>query len=122
MIKASRLLLTIFVSVVVVGLLVVFVYDYDIRPMHLSDIFFFVGIVFFFPGLVSMTGALDVFVSSQYLFSKYFSRNTKDHHHFKSLAEYKEFKNITSRKGRKGLEMLTVGVVYIIISIILSSY
>ncbi len=121
MIRASRLFLTIFISVVVVGLLIVFVYDYDIRLMHLSDIFFFVGVVLFFPGLISVTGAMEVFSSSQYLFSKYFSRNIKDHHHFNSLAEYKEFKKITSRKGRKGIEMLTVGLVYIIISIILSS-
>ncbi len=122
MIKGSRLFLTVFISVVIMGFLVVFVYDYDLRPVHLSDIFFFVGVILFFPGLISMTGALEVFVSSQYLFSKYFSRNIKDHHHFKSLAEYKEFKELSSRKkGRKGLEMLTVGLVYIIISMIIGS-
>lgn len=121
MIKASRLFLTVFISIVIMGLLIVFVYDYDIRPIHLSDIFFFVGIILFFPGLISMTGAMEVFVSSQYLLSKYFSRNIKDHHHFKSLAEYKEFKE-SRKKGRKGLEMLTVGLVYIIISIILGRY
>lgn len=43
---------------------------------------------------------MEVFVSSQYLLSKYFSRNIKDHHHFKSLAEYKEFKELNSRKKR----------------------
>ncbi len=120
MIKASRLLLIIFVSLVLAGLLVVFVYGYDLRPMYLSDIFFFVGAVFFFPGLISVTGVMEIFASSQYLSSKVFSGKIEDQHHFKSLDDYKEFKKITSKKSRKRVEMLIVGLAYIIIAIILS--
>ena len=120
MIKASRLFLTILLSLVIVGLLAVFVYHYDLRPTHLSDIFFFVGLVFFSPGLISVIGAMEIFSAPRYLLSKTFSRNIEGQRYFKSFADYKEFKETNPKKSRKLVEMLIVGLLYIIISIILS--
>ena len=120
MIKASRLFLTILLSLVIVGLFAVFVYHSDLRPMHLSDTFFFVGLVLFFPGLISIIGAMEIFSAPRYLLSKTFSRNIEGRQHFKSFADYKEFKETNPKKGCKLVEMLIVGLVYIIISIILS--
>lgn len=123
MIKIKNLLYTIAVSIGLMILLMWGIYDFDMSLMNLSNVIFVIGIILFFLGLISVTGAIQVFGSSQYLTRKTFSRKGKhDFKTFKDYRDYKQLKNAGKAKNGKGLNRLLLGSVYIIASLIIGFY
>lgn len=116
----KRFLYAIAVSIVIMILLMFFVYDFQMSWMYISNVIFIMGVFFFFPGLIIVTGASEVFQSSIYLGRKVFVKDREKY--FKTFSDYKEYKRLksagTMRKGR-GLEILILGGAYIIVSLII---
>ena len=97
------------------------VYDFDMNLMSLSNVFFFMGTVYFFPGLIIVTGAADIFNGIGYLTRRMFFKSKGDGNYFKTFNDYKEYKQIENVKHNfkgKGVNILLVGGVYIIISVV----
>ncbi len=119
----KRIFLTIALSILIMLLLLFLIYDFDMSLMNLSNVFFFMGAVYFFPGLIVVTGASEIFSSFGYLTRRMFLKNKGDGNDFKTFNDYKEYKHIKSAnyntKG-KGVNILLVGGVYVIISIVIS--
>lgn len=116
----KRLFYAIAVSIVIMILLMFLIYDFEISWMNLSNVIFLMGVLFFFPGLMSVTGASQVFHGSSYLSRKIFARSSENC--FKTFNDYKEYKRLkhvnTTMKGR-GLGILILGGVYVIVSLVI---
>jgi len=85
----------------------------------LSDAIFFTGVIYFFPGLVSLTGAGRVFTGFDYAARKMFSGMKKDKKFFDSYYDfkiYKESKRLREGEDHSGLTMLVLGILYIAIA------
>ena len=120
----KRLLFIIALSVTIMLLLMYLIYDFDMNLMNLSNIFFFIGIACFFLGLIIVSGATDIFYSSRYLARRMFFKDKGNGNYFKTFSDYKEYKDINNLKYNtkgKGVDILLVGVVYIIISLLIST-
>lgn len=123
MIRIKNSIYTIAVSMVLMILLMWRIYDFDMSLINVSNVIFVIGIVLFFTGLVSVTGASEVFDSSKYLTQKIFSR--KNEQTFKTFKDYKAYKQVKclGKYGKyKGLNRLILGGVYIIASLIIGFY
>ncbi len=120
------LLFAIAISIIIVVLLMYFIYGLDMRLMYISDVFFFVGILYFFPGLIVVTGATEILSSIGYLTRRIFSKDKGDGNYFKSFNDYKEYKKDKKHKNSKyntrfiGINILLVGGVYILASFVIS--
>lgn len=114
----KKFLYTIIISIFIMLVLMGLIYDFNITLMNISNIFFVVGVAYFFPGIIVLSGAGSVFDSARYLTKKMFTRENKQY--FKSFNDYKEYKQIKNAsrniKGR-GTSVLLIGGVYIIISV-----
>ncbi|SCG83028.1 hypothetical protein DW1_1457 [Proteiniborus sp. DW1] len=117
------------ISIIIVMLLMYVIYGFDMRLMYLSNVFFFVGVVYFFLGLIFITNATEVFSGIGYLSRKAFSKDKGDGSDFKSFYDYKEYKenrrdekykNSNYNTRFKGLNVLIVGGVYILVSIVIN--
>ncbi|MCM1992783.1 DUF3899 domain-containing protein [Oceanirhabdus seepicola] len=119
----KRIFFTIALSILIMLLLLFLVYDFDMSLMNLSNVLFFMGTVYFFPGLIIVTGASEIFSSVGYLNRRMFRKNKGDGNDFKTFNDYKEYKHIKSAKYNtkgKGVNILLVGGGYVIISIVIS--
>jgi len=119
----KRILFTVALSIIIMLLLMYLIYDFDINLMNISNVFFFMGIAYFFPGLIIVIDATDIFYSLGYVSRRMFSKDKGDGNYFKSFNDYKEYKYIKNLKYNtkgKGVNILIVGGVYIIISIVIS--
>lgn len=123
----KRVLFIIALSILIMLLLMYLIYDFDMSLMNVSNVFFFMGTIYFFPGLIIVSGATDIFYGIGYLTRRMFLKDKGDGSYFKSFKDYKEYKCI--KNGRyntkdntkgKGVNILLVGGVYIIISIVIS--
>lgn len=117
---SKRILSTIALSILIMLLLMYLIYDFDTSLMNLSNVFFFMGTVYFFPRLIIVTGATDIFYSTGYLTRRMFLKNKGDGNYFKTFNDYKEYKymdNVKYNTKGKGVNILLVGGVYIIISL-----
>ena len=89
-----------------------FIYDFRISLMNISNVIFLMGVFFFFPGLISATGASQVFDSSLYLTRKTFAKNSEND--FKTFNDYKEYKRLkranTPIKSRGSTILILGGV------------
>lgn len=131
MIDIKGFSLTIVISIFIMLILIAFVYDFDVKLIYISDIFFIVGMVFFSFGLIIVTGATEIFDSIGYLTKellnsmnltkKYFRKDEIDRSYLKSFGEYKEYKRLNGKSRLNGLNALTVGGAYIIASIVIST-
>lgn len=114
----KRFLCAIAVSIVSIILLMFLIYDFEMSWMNLSNAIFLVGVFFFFPGLISVTGAGQVFYGSGYLSRKIFTKRSENC--FKTFNDYKEYRRFkhanTTVKGR-GLGLLILGGMYVIVSL-----
>lgn len=118
--RIKSFLYPIVVSIVIMILLMFFIYDFSISLMNISNVIFFMGVFFFFPGLISVTGAGQIFDSSRYLTRRFFTKNSESY--FKTFNDYKEYKrlkNVNTPMKSRGLTILILGGVYIIISLII---
>lgn len=107
-------------SIIIMILLMFFIYDFRISLMNISNVIFLMGVFFFFPGLISTTGASQVFDSSLYLTRKTFAKNSEND--FKTFNDYKEYKRLKRANApikSRGSTILILGGVYIIISLII---
>ena len=119
----KKIFFTIALSILIMLLLLFLVYDFDMSLMNLSNVLFFMGTVYFFPGLIIVTGASEIFSSVGYLNRRMFRKNKGDGNDFKTFNDYKEYKHIKSAKYNtkgKGVNILLVGGGYVIMSIVIS--
>lgn len=110
----STIIISIFIMIVLMGL----VYDFNITIMNISNILFFVGVAYFFPGIIVISGAGSIFDSSGYLTRRIFLRENKQY--FKSFNDYKEYKKIKNASRNingRGTSVLIIGGVYIGLSL-----
>ncbi len=80
----------------------------------LANAFFYVGIMMFFGGVLTITNVARLFSGATYIvrsFSKEFRERYKNYH------EYHEAKVVNVEKGVYGGRVLIIGVIYIAISI-----
>lgn len=118
--KIKEFLYPIAVSIVIMILLMFFLYDFQISLMNISNVIFFIGMFFFFPGLISVTGASQIFDSSRYLTRKTFATNSEnDFKTFNDYKEYKRLKRVNNPIKSRGLTILILGGAYIVISLII---
>lgn len=119
--ELKRVIYTVAVSIPIMMISFFLIYGMDLSVMHLSNVIFLMGMFFFFPGVISVTGAMEVFESSGYLTRKVFGKNSEND--FKTLGEYKAYKKLnkqqSSIKGR-GYTLLIVGGAYIILSLVMT--
>ena len=78
-------------SILIMILLMFLVYEFDVNWMNMSNVFFITGVVYFFPSLIIVTNATEVFSSIDYITKKVFTRRN----YFKSYYEYVEYKQET---------------------------
>lgn len=119
----KRVLFTIALSILIMLLLMFLLYDFDMSWMNISNVFFFMGAFYFFPGLIIVTGSTEVFAGMGYLTRRIFLKDKGEGNYFKSFNDYKEYKYLKNGKYNtksKGVNILLVGGVYIIISIVIS--
>lgn len=119
----KRVLFTIALSILIMLLLMFLLYDFDMSLMNISNVFFFMGTIYFFPGLIIVSGSTDVFTGIGYLTRRTVFKDKGDGNYFKSFNDYKEYKYLKNGKYNtegKGVNILLVGGVYIIISIVIS--
>lgn len=118
----KRILKVIGLSILIMIILMYLIYSFDVTLMNLSNVFFFTGIIYFFLGLIVVTGATEVFNSIGYLTRRMFLKPKGDAAYFKSFADYMEYKN-TQNLGikikNKGFDVLIIGAIYIVLSIII---
>lgn len=111
----KKVLSTIMISMGIMLVLMGLIYDFHISLINISNVLFFMGVFYFFPGLIVVSGAGSIFDSAGYLTRRMFFRNS-----FKSLNEYKEYKHIKNVNGGmkgRGANILVIGGAYIVISI-----
>lgn len=114
---------TIAISIAIMLILMGLIYDFHITLMNVSNVLFLMGVFYFFPGLIVVSGAGSIFDSAGYLTRRMFLRNSK--RYFKSFNEYKEYKhikNISSNMKGRGANILLVGGLYIVISVAIGAY
>ncbi len=119
----KRLMFTIALSVTIMLLLMYLIYDFDTSLMNISNVFFFMGIAYFFPGLIIVSGVTDIFYSIRYLTKRMFCKDKDNENYLRTFNDYKKYNDIKSVKHNmkgKGVNILLVGGVYIIISLIIS--
>ncbi|WBW95215.1 DUF3899 domain-containing protein [Oceanirhabdus sp. W0125-5] len=117
----KRIFTTIALSILIMSLVLFLRYDFEMSLVNLSNVFFLMGTVYFFPGLIIVSGAAGIFSSIGYLSRRMFSKNKGDGNHFKTFNDYKEYKHIENSKYNTkgiGVNILLVGGVYITISVV----
>lgn len=109
-------------SLVLTALLYYSIYELDFHLLYASNVFFIIGIMFFFPGVIIATNATNVFNGMGYLTKKIFVKVKKQDHNFKSFGEYMEFKTINEADQhihRAGFFIVSIGAIYIIASLVI---
>ena len=111
---------TLGISMAMVMVIIGLIYKFEFSIMYLSNSIFVVGIILFFIGLISVTGANEIFESFKYTTKKIFARDTTKV--FKTFGEYKEHKNLLAKNkysNNKEKIRLILGGIYLIIGIIM---
>ncbi len=99
------------------------IYKFDFSIMYISNSVFAVGIFLFFIGVISITGATQIFEGCKYTKRKISTKDSMKE--FKTFGEYKEYKKLStpheSNKDKAKIR-LALGGVYLIISVIMSYF
>lgn len=115
-------ILTTVISSVILGLILLFlVYDFEITKLYMANILFIVGVLYFFPGLIIVSGSAEMFRTVTYLGGRMFRKNKEGVN--ESFAQYSERKNLERMRLHNkhvGYIILITGGSYIIISMIFS--
>jgi hypothetical protein len=102
------------ISLIAIVLLHWILYGSNITYESLADVFFYVGIMMFFGGILTITNVARLFAGATYIvrsFSKEFRERYKNYH------EYHDAKVVNVEKGIYGGRVIIIGVIYIAISI-----
>lgn len=100
-----------------------FTYDAQAVWLNCSNALFVVGILYFFPGLLTLTHATEVFQTMGYLGKKVFARDINGG--FKSYSAYqtyKDSKRMGQDQGQSGKILMGVGTFYIVLSVLVSYF
>ncbi|HHU23645.1 MAG: hypothetical protein PHG08_02430 [Bacilli bacterium] len=73
------------------------IYGMQFSLESVSNITFVIGIVFFLPSLVALTGAFQVFHGMGYILKLLFNKNAKQE--FPTFSDYKEYKSKKTNVG-----------------------
>ena len=109
-------------SGIVMGLLLNWVYDFQITWLYLSNVMFVVGVAFFFPGLIIYTGAGGILSSAVFLTKKVFSNPKKSADHLDSYNDFLVHRNAQTQGYNlkaKGKVVMILGALYIGFSILI---
>ncbi len=111
------------VSLLVFSGILFFTYDTQAFWMNCSNAFFVVGIIYFFPGILTLTHATEIFESMGYLGRKVLERDVNGG--FKSYAAYqayKDSKRAVHAPKAYGKVLVYVGIFYIGLSICITVF
>lgn len=115
----KSVLKSIVISILITIVLMFLMYDFNVNYVSLSNVLFIVGLTYFFPGVIVVSGASDLFSSFGYLTRRMVFKPKGDATHFKSFGDYMEYKNAQKAGNNlrgKGLDLLIIGILYVVIS------
>lgn len=104
------------VTLILAFLLHLIVHRLKFTIKSLSDVIFFVGIMTFFIGITSISGANRVFITLGYSFRSVFGRQHKHHENFYEYTQAKDKKKYASY----GPPMIIIGIIMVMISLFLA--
>ncbi len=122
----KKALVVIGISIPFMLLIIVNVYNSQFSYLTISNVLFLSGMIYFFPGLLVITNASDVFSGASYAISKLVNSGKKGRS-FSTFAEYVEFKkNKNSQSDHMvkniGVTLFVIGTMYIIMAFILGAF
>jgi len=129
--SGKKIIIVTSVTLALMLILLLVAYEFKMNYMNVSNVLFLVGITCFFPGLIQVSGAVEIFNSIGYLTTKTFSGLFKftsqesidvNSKQFKSYSDYLTYKKNQAKthsiKGN-GLTLLTIGSTYIVLSLLI---
>ena len=112
-----------FVSFLLIGLSSVFAifylhFDSIVDPRYVSDLFFIVGIVFFFFGLLAATDATKVLRGAGYTLKQMFFTKTRTNVSFYEYSQAKKEQDYSAF----GLSLIFIGILFIGLAILSAEF
>jgi len=107
-------------SLALTALFLYLFYGFRLTLLNVSNIMFFVGLIFFGIGLFIVSNASELFTSFTFLTKRVFMSNKKAENYFKTLGEYlehREAQGVNRKEKEVGKVLLFMGLGYLIISL-----